>query len=69
MADLTTTKVAERLKKDARLVRLWCQQGHFPHAYLDETPRGSVWMIPEADLEGFVPPKMGRPKKQRKEAA
>jgi hypothetical protein len=69
MADLTSTQVAERLGKEARLVRMWCQQGRFPNAYLEDTPRGAVWLIPERDLEGFESPKMGRPKKQRKEAA
>jgi hypothetical protein len=69
MADLTTTKAAKRLGRDARLVRLWCHQGLFPNAYLEETARGSVWMIPETDLKGFVPPKMGRPRKPREEAA
>jgi hypothetical protein len=61
MADLTSSQVAARLGKDARLIRLWCQQKLFPNAYQDETARGPVWMIPESDLAGFEPPKMGRP--------
>ena len=66
MGDLTTKQAAERLGKDGRLVRLWCQQGRFPHAYLQETPRGPIWLIPENDLKGFEPPPMGRPPRQIK---
>ena len=69
MADLTSSQVADRLGKDKRLVRLWCQQGRFPNAYTEETPRGPVWMIPEGDLVGFEPPPMGRPPKPKDEKA
>jgi hypothetical protein len=38
----------------------------FPNAYELETPRGTVWMIPEGDLKGFEPPKKtGRPSKKK----
>lgn len=60
--DLYTSEVAARLRVAARSVRLWCARGLFPNAYEEETPRGSVWRIPEKDLEAFRPPKMGRPR-------
>jgi len=65
MADLTTSEVATRLGKENRLVRLWCQQGRFPNARAEETPRGPVWYIPESDLKGFTAPTMGRPPKAK----
>jgi len=65
MADLTTSEVATRLGKENRLVRLWCQQGRFPNARAEETPRGPVWYIPESDLKGFTAPTMGRPPKPK----
>jgi hypothetical protein len=65
--ELTTTQVAARLEADARLIRLWCQQGRFKNARQVDTPRGAVWLIPESDLKGFKPPKMGRPPKAKVE--
>lgn len=65
---LTTSKAAERLKVSQPTVKLWCRQGKFPNAELVETPRGPVWMIPNADLENFEPPRMGRPPKAKPEA-
>jgi hypothetical protein len=64
---LTTTEAAAHLRVDARLVRLWCQQGRFKDARLVEHPRGDYWLIPESNLNGFVPPKMGRPPKAKAE--
>jgi hypothetical protein len=62
MADLTTKQAAERFGVEPPAVRQWCRRGLLPNAYEAETPRGSVWMIPETDLEGFKPPrKTGRP--------
>lgn len=49
------------------MVRLWCQQGRFKNARQLDTPRGAVWLIPESDLDGFEPPKMGRPRKPPEE--
>lgn len=61
--DLTTKEVAGRYAVQDAAVRQWCRRGLFPNAYEEETPRGSVWRIPEADLVGFVKPKKtGRPK-------
>jgi hypothetical protein len=70
MADLMTDEVAERYNVLAATVRYWCRRGLFEHAYEEETPRGRVWRIPEADLVDFSPPKKtGRPPTKRKEAA
>lgn len=61
--NLTTTEAAARLKVANVTVRLWCRQGRFPNAYMEETPRGSLWYIPEGDLTSFQLPKPGRPPK------
>lgn len=68
MSDLTTSEVAERLNVAQPTVKLWCRQGKFPGAQLQETPRGPVWLIPEKDLEGFALPTRGRPPKSKSEA-
>ena len=60
---LTTAQVAERLDVSHPTVKLWCRQGKFPHASLEEETRGPVWRIPESDLETFVKPIAGRPPK------
>ncbi|MDQ3252638.1 MAG: helix-turn-helix domain-containing protein [Acidobacteriota bacterium] len=57
--ELTTREAAARLDESDRLVRLWCQQGRFPHARRVEHPRGDYWAIPASDLKGFVKPKPG----------
>lgn len=68
--ELTTADVAERLGVSAITARWWCRRGLFPNAREQQTPRGPVWVIPEADLEGFAPPKRtGRPPKPKAEAA
>jgi 1,2-phenylacetyl-CoA epoxidase PaaB subunit len=62
--DLSTSQVAERFSVTAANVRLWCQRGLLPNAYVRKESRGDVWMIPERDLKGFEPPKKtGRPRK------
>ncbi len=61
---LTTSQVAERLGVSQPTVKLWCRQGKFARAEIEQTARGPVWQIPETDLTGFEPPKRGRiPKK------
>ena len=60
---LTTAQAAERLNVAQPTVKLWCRQGKFPHATLEQTARGPVWQIPSSDLKDFTPPRMGRPKK------
>ncbi len=66
---LTTAQVAERLNVARPTVKLWCRQGRFPNARLEEMPRGPVWQIPESDLTDFEPPKMGRPPAKSKAEA
>lgn len=61
-ADLSTKAVALRFKVDPATVRKWLRHGQFPNAYVEETVRGPVWMIPESDLVSFAPPKNGRPR-------
>ena len=63
MKRLTTAEVAQRLGVAQVTVNVWCIQNRFPNASREETPRGPVWLIPENDLKGFEPPKMGRPRK------
>jgi hypothetical protein len=69
--ELTTSELAERYKVSHSTARGWCTSGKFfPNARLDQTPRGDFWVVPESDLEGFVPPRRGpKPQAQRKEAA
>jgi excisionase family DNA binding protein len=62
---LTTAQVAERLDVSRPTVKLWCRQGRFPNALLEEETRGPVWRIPESDLKDFSPPTMGRPPKAK----
>ena len=57
--ELTTREAAAHLDESDRLVRLWCQQGRFPHARRVEHPRGDYWIIPLQDVEGFIKPKTG----------
>jgi hypothetical protein len=63
--DFTTTQVAIRLDTPERTIRLWCKQGRFPNARQMNTPRGSFWLIPATDLDGFEKPERGRPSKPK----
>ena len=67
MKKLTTAEAARSLGVAQVTVNVWCLRGLFPGAAREDTPRGPVWMIPEADVKNFVKPKRGAPK--RKEAA
>jgi hypothetical protein len=59
---LTTEQVGERYGVQADTVSRWCQRGLFPHMRLwPKTGRGAIYLIPESDLVGFVPPERGRP--------
>jgi excisionase family DNA binding protein len=60
---LTAAQVAERLNVGRSTVNLWCRQGRFPGAHMENSPVGSYWIIPETDLKGFKPPTLGRPPK------
>jgi len=61
---ITVREAAERLDAGQSSVRMWCAEGKFPNAEPLETPRGSVWVIPETDLDGFEKRGRGRPAKQ-----
>ncbi len=56
---LTARQVAERFEVAGSTVRGWLLRGLLPGAYLKETELGSVWLVPESALRGFVPPKPG----------
>ena len=65
---LTTAEAAALLSERGApakpdTVKHWCQQGRFPNAKPPASQRG-VWLIPAADLDGFTPPTMGRPKRR-----
>lgn len=60
--ELSTSEVAARFGVAARVVRAWCARGDFPHAHEKHTERGPIWKIPESDLAGYVPRKVGRPR-------
>lgn len=64
---LTTTEAAALLAERGIMVKVdtikhWCQQGKFPNARRIGGPRRGTWLIPQGDLEAFIPPTMGRPK-------
>ncbi len=58
--ELTAAQVAERLDVGRSTVNLWCRQGKFPGARVEESPVGDYWLIPARDLKDFQPPKRGR---------
>jgi excisionase family DNA binding protein len=58
---LSTKETAERLGAGESSIRLWCDRGRFPNAQ----KVGSVWIIPESDLDGFEKQKRG-PKPAKK---
>jgi hypothetical protein len=64
-AELTAAQVADRLNVGRSTVNLWCRQGRFPGAHLEESPVGSYWLIPVSDLKGFEKPQPGRPPKPK----
>ena len=54
---LTTAQVAQRLGVDPSTVRRWCESGR-----LEAIKPGHDWLVPVESLDGFEPPKRGRPK-------
>jgi hypothetical protein len=60
---LTARQFADALEKPYPTVMGWLQNGKVPGAQLVETPIGSYYEIPADILEGFEPPKRGRPGK------
>ncbi len=60
---LTVADVAERLGVATSTVTLWCRRGLFPNVIRGpRTGKGTIWLIPESDLETFQRPKPGYPK-------
>lgn len=57
--ELTAAQVAERLQVGRSTVNLWCRQGRFPGARVEDSPVGPYWLIPESDLKNFTKPKRG----------
>jgi hypothetical protein len=62
---LKASEVAKRYSVSSVSVRSWIKSGLLPNARLEENIAGSVWLIPESDLEGFVKPEQGRPAKPK----
>jgi hypothetical protein len=67
--ELTTKDLSKIFDVAEVTARVWCQKGHFPNAYLEETPFGSYWLIPETDVQEFKRPKVGRPFEKERQAA
>jgi predicted site-specific integrase-resolvase len=63
---LKASEVAKLQEVNSYTVKGWIRKGLFPNAKLEESIAGSVWLIPESDLVGFVKPDQGRPKKKGK---
>ena len=63
---LKASEVAKRYEVSPYTVKKWIRDGLFPDAKLEETVAGSVWLIPESNLEGFIKPEIGRPRKGSK---
>jgi hypothetical protein len=57
--ELTAAQVAERLDVGRSTVNLWCRQGRFPGAHVEDSPVGQYWLIPEGNLKNFVKPRRG----------
>lgn len=62
---LTINQVAEKLGKNAQVVRRWVRDGELP-----ATKYGPIWMVRESDLERYGPKlaaRKGRPRKDSNE--
>jgi hypothetical protein len=59
--DLTLKQIADRAGVSVSTAKAWQRQGYFPNARLEETPMGSVWLVPLSDVNAFQRPAMGRP--------
>jgi len=53
----TLMEVADRYGVDRSTARYWRIQGRFPSAVAAGTGRHTVWLVPETDLERFIPPR------------
>lgn len=59
---LTTQQIAVEFGVAYQTVMSWIYKGYFPGALKEESPRGSYYLIPRSDLNGFKPRRRGRPK-------
>lgn len=56
----TARQLAERFNVAGSTVRGWLLRGLFPGAELKRTELGdSYWIVPEADVKTFTPPRPG----------
>jgi hypothetical protein len=62
---LTASEIAKKLGVANITVRKWLLAGLFTNARLEVTIAGKIWLVPESDLIGFVPPERGRPPKKK----
>ena len=61
---LTTKQIAARYGVSQRTANHWCLLKYFPNAIQPiATGKGAAWLVPESDLDGSEPPKVGRPPK------
>ena len=56
MPNLTVTQAAALIGAHSATVRRWCEKGTLPAEKV-----GWSWIIDQADLDAFTPPKRGRP--------
>ena len=71
--DLTTAQAAAYLNERGgfsfvvtqQLVHQWLKRGKFPTARKVGGRERGYWLIPEAELVRFRPPRMGRPRGRR----
>lgn len=59
---LNTDEVADRVKCHRKTVTVWCKTGVLPGEKV-----GRDWLIPLTALDGFKPPRRGRPPKSGEE--
>ena len=62
---LTTQEIASEFGVAYQTVMAWIYNGAFPNAQKEETPRGSYYLVPRSDLDGFKPQRRGRPSKKQ----
>ena len=62
---LTVPKIAKLFSRDRTSVLRWIKNRKFPNAELIKSPIGEYWVVPESDLNNFIPPKPGPVPKQK----
>ncbi len=60
---LKASEIAKKYNVSAVSVKSWIKAGLFPNAKFEENIVGSLWLIPESDLQNFAKPERGRPRK------